>query len=137
MSGKPIVGADCYRADEPTDALLRVLSALFRRPPPSPSLTVSHACVFIELSLASLTHIVYPGLIIRDDAASVGEYIGNYIAKRCVHTLHRRLSPLTCCSINDFKPTAERPFVLGLPTGSSPIPTYKHLIKLVKAGQLS
>lgn len=27
--------------------------------------------------------------------------------------------------------------MLGLPTGSSPIPTYKHLIKLVKAGKLS
>ena len=27
--------------------------------------------------------------------------------------------------------------MLGLPTGSSPIPTYKHLIRLVKAGQLS
>ena len=39
--------------------------------------------------------------------------------------------------INDFKPTAEKPFVLGLPTGSSPIPTYKHLIKLVKDGKLS
>ncbi|OJT12495.1 Glucosamine-6-phosphate isomerase [Trametes pubescens] len=61
------------------------------------------------------------GLIIRDDAASVGEYIGNYIAKR----------------INDYKPTPEKPFVLGLPTGSSPIPTYKHLIKLVKDGKLS
>lgn len=60
-------------------------------------------------------------LIIRDDSAAVGEYIGNYVAKR----------------ILDFKPTAERPFVLGLPTGSSPIPTYKHLIKLVKAGKLS
>ncbi|KAI0633513.1 hypothetical protein C8Q77DRAFT_794593 [Trametes polyzona] len=60
-------------------------------------------------------------LIIRDDAASVGEYIGNYIAKR----------------INDFNPTPEKPFVLGLPTGSSPIPTYKHLIKLVKEGKLS
>ncbi|KAH9895185.1 hypothetical protein C8Q73DRAFT_489934 [Cubamyces lactineus] len=60
-------------------------------------------------------------LIIRDDASAVGEYIGNYIAKR----------------INDFKPTPERPFVLGLPTGSSPIPTYKHLIKLVKEGKLS
>ncbi|KAI0829787.1 hypothetical protein BC628DRAFT_1314822, partial [Trametes gibbosa] len=60
-------------------------------------------------------------LIIRDDAASVGEYIANYIAKR----------------INDFSPTPERPFVLGLPTGSSPIPTYKHLIKLVKDGKLS
>ncbi|KAG5727784.1 Glucosamine-6-phosphate isomerase, partial [Termitomyces sp. T112] len=39
--------------------------------------------------------------------------------------------------INDYKPTAERPFVLGLPTGSSPIPTYKALIKIVKAGALS
>jgi 6-phosphogluconolactonase/glucosamine-6-phosphate isomerase/deaminase len=38
--------------------------------------------------------------------------------------------------INDFKPTAEKPFVLGLPTGSSPIPTYKHLITLVKSGKL-
>ncbi|KAF7965178.1 hypothetical protein HWV62_45246, partial [Athelia sp. TMB] len=39
--------------------------------------------------------------------------------------------------INDFAPTAEKPFVLGLPTGSSPIPTYKALIKLVKDGKLS
>jgi hypothetical protein len=49
------------------------------------------------------------GLIIRDDAPAVGNYIANYICKR----------------INEFAPTAERPFVLGLPTGSSPIPTYK------------
>lgn len=27
--------------------------------------------------------------------------------------------------------------MLGLPTGSSPIPTYKHLIRLVKDGKLS
>jgi hypothetical protein len=40
-------------------------------------------------------------------------------------------------SINDFAPTADKPFVLGLPTGSSPIPTYKALIKLVKEGKLS
>jgi 6-phosphogluconolactonase/glucosamine-6-phosphate isomerase/deaminase len=39
--------------------------------------------------------------------------------------------------INDFRPTPEKPFVLGLPTGSSPIPTYKHLIRLVKDGKLS
>ncbi|KAI0298113.1 hypothetical protein B0F90DRAFT_1810954 [Multifurca ochricompacta] len=39
--------------------------------------------------------------------------------------------------IIDFKPTPERPFVLGLPTGSSPIPTYKHLIRLVKDGKIS
>jgi len=60
-------------------------------------------------------------LIIRDDPNAVGEYIGNYICKR----------------INDFKPSPDRPFVLGLPTGSSPIPTYKHLISLVKVGKLS
>ncbi|KAF7321424.1 Glucosamine-6-phosphate isomerase [Mycena kentingensis (nom. inval.)] len=60
-------------------------------------------------------------LIIRDDPAAVGDYIANYIAKR----------------INDFNPTQDRPFVLGLPTGSSPIPTYKALIKLVKDGKLS
>ncbi|GJJ16218.1 Glucosamine-6-phosphate isomerase 1 [Clathrus columnatus] len=59
--------------------------------------------------------------IIRDDPAAVGEYVGNYIARR----------------INEFKPTAERKFVLGLPTGSSPIPTYKVLIRLVKEGKLS
>ena len=38
--------------------------------------------------------------------------------------------------INDFAPTLEKPFVLGLPTGSSPIPTYRALIKLVKEGKL-
>jgi len=59
--------------------------------------------------------------IIRDDPATVGEYIGNYIAQR----------------INEFGPTPTKKFVLGLPTGSSPIPTYKHLIKLVKEGTLS
>lgn len=59
--------------------------------------------------------------IIRDDPTAVGEYTGNYIARR----------------INEFNPTPEKKFVLGLPTGSSPVPTYKHLIKLVKAGKLS
>ena len=39
--------------------------------------------------------------------------------------------------INEFAPTPEKPFVLGLPTGSSPIPTYKALIALVKARKLS
>jgi len=39
--------------------------------------------------------------------------------------------------INAFKPTVERPFVLGLPTGSTPLETYKHLIEMHKAGQIS
>jgi len=60
-------------------------------------------------------------LIVRDNPAAVGDYIAHYICKR----------------INDFEPTAEKPFVLGLPTGSSPIPTYKALIKFVKEGELS
>jgi glucosamine-6-phosphate deaminase len=60
-------------------------------------------------------------LIIREDTSAVGDYIANYICRR----------------INDFAPTAEKPFVLGLPTGSSPISTYKALIKLVKDGKLS
>ncbi|KZV88029.1 glucosamine-6-phosphate isomerase [Exidia glandulosa HHB12029] len=59
--------------------------------------------------------------IIRDTPAQVGEYVANYIAKR----------------IRNFNPTPEKKFVLGLPTGSSPIPTYKHLISLVKKGEIS
>jgi glucosamine-6-phosphate deaminase len=39
--------------------------------------------------------------------------------------------------INAFKPTASKPFVLGLPTGSTPIPTYEKLVEYVKAGELS
>ncbi len=39
--------------------------------------------------------------------------------------------------IYQAKPTAKKPFVLGLPTGSSPIGTYKELIKLCKKGKVS
>ncbi|GKX54223.1 glucosamine-6-phosphate deaminase [Leminorella grimontii] len=39
--------------------------------------------------------------------------------------------------INAFKPTADRPFVLGLPTGSTPLKTYVRLIELYKAGEVS
>jgi len=60
-------------------------------------------------------------LIIREGKTDVGSYVGDYIARRII----------------EFNPTAEKPFVLGLPTGSSPIPTYQHLIGLVKKGELS
>lgn len=43
-----------------------------------------------------------------------GEWTAYYVAKK----------------ILDFKPTAEKPFVLGLPTGSTPLSMYKTLIKL-------
>lgn len=40
-------------------------------------------------------------------------------------------------AINQFKPTPRRPFVLGLPTGSSPLGMYKELIRLNKAKKIS
>ncbi len=40
-------------------------------------------------------------------------------------------------AINEFKPTPRRPFVLGLPTGSSPLGMYKELIRLNKAKKVS
>jgi len=40
-------------------------------------------------------------------------------------------------SINTFKPTAKKPFVLGLPTGSSPLGMYKELARLNKAKKVN
>jgi len=60
-------------------------------------------------------------IIIRDDSNEVAEYVANYVIER----------------INAFNPTAERPFVLGLPTGSSPLATYKKLIEACKQGLVS
>lgn len=59
--------------------------------------------------------------IIETDKEAVGRWVANYVAKR----------------IAEFNPTVDRPFVLGLPTGSTPIPTYKNLIRMCKAGELS
>ncbi len=39
--------------------------------------------------------------------------------------------------INAFNPTAEKPFILGLPTGSTPIGTYRELVRLNKEGKVS
>jgi glucosamine-6-phosphate deaminase len=60
-------------------------------------------------------------IIIQDTYEAMGKWTAHYIARR----------------IRDFGPTVERPFVLGLPTGSTPINTYKEMIKLAKAGKLS
>lgn len=60
-------------------------------------------------------------LIPLASAALVGKWAARHIADR----------------INAFKPTADRPFVLGLPTGSTPLETYSALIQMHKAGQVS
>ncbi|GBG32979.1 Glucosamine-6-phosphate isomerase [Hondaea fermentalgiana] len=60
-------------------------------------------------------------LIIEDDSDGVAAWVAGYVLKR----------------ITDFAPTAERPFVLGLPTGSSPLGTYKKLVEFHEAGKLS
>ncbi|MDU7693055.1 MAG: glucosamine-6-phosphate deaminase [Helicobacter sp.] len=60
-------------------------------------------------------------VIIKESKEEVANFSANYIIKR----------------INDFAPTKERPFVLGLPTGSSPLLTYKMLIEACKKGELS
>ncbi len=60
-------------------------------------------------------------LIIQPTYAKVSKWAANYVVK----------------TINDFKPTAKKPFVLGLPTGSSPLGMYKELIKIHKEGGIS
>ncbi|MFT4837002.1 MAG: glucosamine-6-phosphate deaminase [Psychromonas sp.] len=40
-------------------------------------------------------------------------------------------------AINKYSPTKERPFVLGLPTGGTPLETYKRLIELYNQGEVS
>ncbi|OQR92268.1 oscillin [Achlya hypogyna] len=60
-------------------------------------------------------------LIIQKNSAEVGDWVAQYVRQR----------------INAFAPTADKPFVLGLPTGSSPLTTYKKLVALHKEGKLS
>jgi glucosamine-6-phosphate deaminase len=60
-------------------------------------------------------------LIIQPEANSVAKWSAVYIAKR----------------INKVTNSRERPFVLGLPTGSTPLGTYKELIRMYQEGKVS
>lgn len=60
-------------------------------------------------------------LIPLQNTAQVGKWAARHIVQR----------------INAFNPSAERPFVLGLPTGGTPLEAYKNLIALHQAGEVS
>ena len=60
-------------------------------------------------------------VIIQPNYEKVIKWTANYIVK----------------SIAEFGPTSGRSFVLGLPTGSSPLGTYKELVKMNKEGAVS
>ncbi|OJJ31815.1 hypothetical protein ASPWEDRAFT_43810 [Aspergillus wentii DTO 134E9] len=60
-------------------------------------------------------------VIIRENPREVSEYIADYIISR----------------IKSFRPTEDQPFVLGLPTGSSPEIIYKNLVQRFRAGDIS
>lgn len=61
-------------------------------------------------------------LLITENANEIGKWAAAYVAKK----------------VKEFVPTEEKPyFVLGLPTGSSPLAMYKELIKLHQDGVVS
>lgn len=60
-------------------------------------------------------------ILIKKDENEVGRWVADYVIKK----------------ITDYKPTSVKPFVLGLPTGSSPISTYNELIRRHKEGDIS
>jgi glucosamine-6-phosphate deaminase len=60
-------------------------------------------------------------LIIQANSELTSKWVANYIARKIILAA----------------PTKEKPFVLGLPTGSSPLGTYQELIKLYQNGTVS
>jgi len=60
-------------------------------------------------------------IVIKDTKTETGRWTADYIWKK----------------VEAFGPTAKKPFVLGLPTGSSPLPVYKEWIRRHKAGEIS
>lgn len=60
-------------------------------------------------------------LIIQPDYDKMSKWAANYVVAK----------------INSAAPTAEKPFVLGLPTGSSPLGMYRELVSLNQQGKVS
>lgn len=60
-------------------------------------------------------------LIIQPSYSKLSEWTANYIVN----------------AINEFSPTKEHPFVMGLPTGGTPVGVYSELINAYKQGKVS
>ena len=60
-------------------------------------------------------------ILIHENYDKLNKWVAHYIARK----------------INKNNPTPDKPYVLGLPTGSSPYGTYQELVKLYKAGKVS
>ncbi|MGB8492565.1 MAG: glucosamine-6-phosphate deaminase [Bacteroidales bacterium] len=60
-------------------------------------------------------------IIIKKDQEEAGKWLASYIADK----------------IKNANPSKNKPFVLGLPTGSSPLPVYREWIRMYKAGKIS
>jgi glucosamine-6-phosphate deaminase len=87
-------------------------------------------------------------LTVRDTKEEVGNYVSPLTTPYPPQLLFCRSCgelQLTCQiaeyivkRINSFKASKEKPhFVLGLPTGSSPLPVYKRIVKLHEEGKVS
>ncbi|KAJ2083434.1 Glucosamine-6-phosphate isomerase (Glucosamine-6-phosphate deaminase) (GNPDA) (GlcN6P deaminase) [Coemansia sp. RSA 988] len=75
-------------------------------------------------------------LIIREDPKAVAYYTGRQQQQLAMESAE--LAPnYVRLRINEFKATRNRPFVLGLPTGSTPVEVYWHLVDFYKRGELS
>lgn len=60
-------------------------------------------------------------IVIQPNYRALSKWVANYVADK----------------INKARPTKDKPFVLGLPTGSSPLGTYEELIQVYKEEQVS
>jgi len=81
---------------------------------------LSYFCAKVTKLTFNFTFIIMR-VIIESDYQKMSQWAAEHVIQR----------------INEFKPTAEKPFVLGLPTGSSPEGMYACLVKANKEGRVS
>ncbi|MDD5066926.1 MAG: glucosamine-6-phosphate deaminase [bacterium] len=60
-------------------------------------------------------------IVIHENYESLSKWVAYYVARR----------------IKEFNPGKGKPFILGLPTGSSPLGTYQQMVDLYKEGRVS